>query len=307
MSTVDRPRISVWGLGMGLTVLASSTFAQVTADVAPPQPAAPPLVMPATGAGVPSVGVMQPAEAAGAGPGAGPGAAPVAPMAAAPSSPAAPATPAVALVPTLATARVLSVTSVAQPATATRLVCTEAAEVPVPTTGAGAVAGALVGAAVGSQVGGGSGNALATAAGLVGGALLGDKAEQGGRTQAVRQCVTQSGIGPSVAYQVLYEFAGQQYTTMLPHHPGTSLQVQVNPVVPPGGGAPNAAAAAPPLPSAVTHTVVVAAPPYPYGYGGYAPHGYARYWGAPVVVGVGTVWGRPYGRWHGHGHGHRRW
>lgn len=301
MSTVDRPRISGWGLGMGLSVLASSTFAQVTADVAPPQPAAPPLVMPATVAGAPSVGVMQPAEAAGAGPGAGPGEAPVAPMTAAPAA------PAVTLVPTLATARVLSVTSVAQPATATRLVCTEAAEVPAPTTGAGAVAGALVGAAVGSQVGGGSGNALATAAGLVGGALLGDKAEQGGRTQAVRRCVTQSGIGPSVVYQVLYEFAGQQYTTMLPHHPGISLPVQVNPVVPREGGAPNTAAAAPPLPSAVTHTVVVAAPPYPYVYGAYAPYGYARYWGAPVVVGVGTVWGRPYGRWHGHGYGHRRW
>ena len=304
MSTVDRPRISVWGLGMGLAVLAGSAFAQVTADVAPPPPAAPPLVMPATGAGVPSVGVMPPAEAGGT----GPGAAPAAPMMVVPSSPAAsaaPVAPAVTLVPTLATARVLSVTSVAQPATATRLVCTEAAEVPAPTTGAGAVAGALVGAAVGSQVGGGSGNALATAAGLVGGALLGDKAEQGGRTQVVRQCVTQSGIGPSVAYQVLYEFAGQQYTTMLPYHPGTSLQVQVNPVVPPVVGAPNAAAAAPPLPSAVTHTVVVAAPPYPYGYGAYAPYGYARYWGAPVVVGVGTVWGRPYGRWHGHGH--RRW
>lgn len=202
-------------------------------------------------------------------------------------------------VPTLATARVLSVTSVAQPASATRLVCSDVAEMPAPTSGAGAVAGALVGAAVGSQVGGGAGNALATAAGLVGGALIGDKAEQGGRTQTVRQCVTHSGVGPSVAYQVTYEFSGQQYSTMLPYHPGATLQVQVSPVVE------TTTAAAPPLPTAVSHTVVVAAPSYGY-YGPYGYSAYAPYWGAPVVVGVGVgrYWGgRPYRGWHGH----RRW
>jgi len=232
--------------------------------------------------------------------------------------------PLVQQAPSLTSARVISVTSVAQPASAARLVCTEVAEVPAPTSGAGAVVGALAGAAIGSQIGGGSGNALATAAGVVGGALLGDKAEQGGRTQTVRQCVTHSGAGPGVAYQVLYEFAGQQYSTLLPYHPGATVQLQVSPVVSspvassPVVGAPGAPAASPPTPwdaqpagaapalqapAVVTHSVVVSAPSYgfygPYGYSAYSP-----YWGAPVVVGVGAVWGRPYRGWHGH---HRRW
>jgi uncharacterized protein YcfJ len=216
-------------------------------------------------------------------PGAMPGAAALAP-------------PLPASAPTITTARVLSVTSVAQAAAATRVVCAEPAEVSTPTTGAGAVAGALVGAAVGGQVGGGSGNALATAAGLVGGALLGDKAEQAGRTQTVRTCVTHSGPSPALAYQVLYELGGQQYSTVLPYHPGASLQVQLTPVAGVAG------ASGEPVPAAQTviaHTVV-AAPPYPYSYGPYGYHG--PYWRVPVVVGVGAVWGRPYRGWHG-----RRW
>jgi uncharacterized protein YcfJ len=235
--------------------------------------------------------------------------------------------PAVVQAPTLSTARVISVTSVAQPASATRLVCTDAAEVPAPTSGIGAVAGAIVGAAVGSQIGGGNGNALATAAAAVGGALVGDRAEQGGRTQTVRRCVTHSGTGPSVVYQVVYEFAGQPYSTVLPYHPGASVQVQVMPVetnavvgaqtTPP---APPMAMSAPPAPApgqeaqgvgvvpvmpsaaVMSHTVVVAAPSYGY-YGPYGYSAYAPYWGAPVVVGVGAGWGRPHRGWRGH----RRW
>lgn len=45
-------------------------------------------------------------------------------------------------------------------------------------TGVGAVAGAVVGGVVGNQVGGGSGRKIATAAGAIGGALLGDKIER---------------------------------------------------------------------------------------------------------------------------------
>ena len=238
--------------------------------------------------------------------------------------------PAVVQAPTLSTARVISVTSVAQPASATRLVCTDAAEVPAPTSGVGAVAGAIVGAAVGSQIGGGNGNALATAAAAVGGALVGDRAEQGGRTQTVRRCVTHSGTGPSVVYQVVYEFAGQPYSTVLPYHPGASVQVQVMPVVSPAvvgaqitppvpptamatptvptapapGHEGQGVAVVPTMPSAavMSHTVVVAPPSYGY-YGPYGYSAYSPYWGAPVVVGVGAGWGRPHRGWRGH----RRW
>lgn len=45
-------------------------------------------------------------------------------------------------------------------------------------TGTGAVIGAVVGGVAGNQVGGGNGNKIATAAGVIGGALLGNNIEQ---------------------------------------------------------------------------------------------------------------------------------
>lgn len=53
------------------------------------------------------------------------------------------------------------------------------------TTGAGAVIGAVVGGVAGNQVGGGSGNTVATAAGVIGGALLGNNIEQNRNTSTV--------------------------------------------------------------------------------------------------------------------------
>lgn len=46
------------------------------------------------------------------------------------------------------------------------------------TSGAGAVIGAVVGGVAGNQVGGGSGKQVATVAGVIGGALLGNNIEQ---------------------------------------------------------------------------------------------------------------------------------
>lgn len=46
------------------------------------------------------------------------------------------------------------------------------------TTGAGAVIGGIVGGVAGNQVGGGSGRQIATVAGVIGGAVLGNKVEQ---------------------------------------------------------------------------------------------------------------------------------
>ena len=45
------------------------------------------------------------------------------------------------------------------------------------TTGAGAVIGAVIGGVIGNQVGGGTGKALATGAGVIGGALAGNAIE----------------------------------------------------------------------------------------------------------------------------------
>lgn len=49
-------------------------------------------------------------------------------------------------------------------------------------TGTGAVIGAVVGGVAGNQVGGGSGNKIATAAGVIGGALIGNNIEQNRNT-----------------------------------------------------------------------------------------------------------------------------
>lgn len=56
-------------------------------------------------------------------------------------------------------------------------------------TGAGAVIGAIVGGVAGNQVGGGSGQKLATAAGVIGGALLGNNIEQNRNSAAYYEVV----------------------------------------------------------------------------------------------------------------------
>jgi outer membrane lipoprotein SlyB len=50
--------------------------------------------------------------------------------------------------------------------------------------GAGAVVGGIVGGLLGNQVGGGTGNTIATAAGVVGGAVVGNQIEQRNKAQA---------------------------------------------------------------------------------------------------------------------------
>ncbi len=52
------------------------------------------------------------------------------------------------------------------------------------TTGAGAVIGGVVGGLLGNQVGGGNGKTVATVAGVVGGAVVGNSIEQRNRTQS---------------------------------------------------------------------------------------------------------------------------
>lgn len=56
-------------------------------------------------------------------------------------------------------------------------------------TGAGAVVGAIVGGVAGNQVGGGSGQDIATAAGAIGGALLGNNIEQNRNSTAYYEVV----------------------------------------------------------------------------------------------------------------------
>lgn len=108
----------------------------------------------------------------------------------------------------------------------------------------------------------------------------------------------------AVAYDVVYEYAGKQFSVQMPHDPGPFVQLQVAAVVPQPGAAPVVSAPALSTPattvvSTVSPAPVVVAPaptvvyttPYPY------------YWGPSYVyppVGVSLR----FGYWGG---GHRRW
>jgi uncharacterized protein YcfJ len=107
-------------------------------------------------------------------------------------------------------------------------------EVQQPKTGAGAAIGAIAGGALGSASGGrGSGRAAATVIGAIGGAVLGDRLEGVPDTElrTVRQCGTQTTYeNRAVAYNVVYEYAGKQYTVQMPHDPGPKLALQIGPI-----------------------------------------------------------------------------
>lgn len=131
--------------------------------------------------------------------------------------------------------RVLSATPVMQQVATPRQVCTDQqVEVQQPKSGAGAAMGAIAGGALGSASGGrGGARAAATVIGAIGGAVLGDRLEGSPEPElrTVRQCGTQTTYqNRAVAYNVVYEYAGKQYTVQMPHDPGPKLALQIGPV-----------------------------------------------------------------------------
>jgi uncharacterized protein YcfJ len=130
--------------------------------------------------------------------------------------------------------RVISSTPVIQQVAVPRQVCTnQPVAVPQQKSGAGAVMGALAGGAMGNAVGDGGGRAAATILGIVGGALLGDRIEgaPGSQVQNVQQCSTQTFYeNRTVAYNVVYEYAGKQYSVQMPNDPGQYVRLQITPV-----------------------------------------------------------------------------
>jgi len=130
--------------------------------------------------------------------------------------------------------RVISSTPVVQQIAVPRQVCQDqAVTVPGHKSGAGALMGGLAGGAMGNAVGNGNGRAVATVIGLLGGAILGDRVEGGGqdRTQIVQECSTQNFYeNRTVAYNVVYEYAGRQYSTQMPNDPGQYVRLSVTPV-----------------------------------------------------------------------------
>ena len=198
-------------------------------------------------------------------------------------------------------ARVLSSTPVVTQVSVPRQVCSETQVITSsPKSGAGAVMGAIAGGAIGNNIGGGSGRAIATAAGVIGGAIFGDSIE-GAPPPVARQvtsCTNQISYENRItAYNVVYEYGGKQYSIQLPNDPGPFLPVQVTPSV----------VAAPPMNSTtivtstpvITHPMVITsitAPPL------YAPPIYA-----PRMVGP-SFYAAPAASFHfGHRqHGHHR-
>jgi uncharacterized protein YcfJ len=188
--------------------------------------------------------------------------------------------------------RVISTTPVIQQYAVPRQVCSnQQVAVEQPKTGAGGLMGAIAGGAIGNQIGGGGGRAAATVLGVVGGAILGDRIEGPGATQVqnVQNCTTQTFYeNRATSYNVVYEYAGKQYTVQLPYDPGPTIKLQVTPV-----GAPQQApapgtpmTAMEPAPVATNTVVVPAAYPYPY-YA--APYGYYRPYYPPVSLSIGYV------------------
>lgn len=189
--------------------------------------------------------------------------------------------------------RVLSSTPVVQQVAMPRQVCSnEQISYQGPNSGAGALIGAIAGGALGNATGGrGAGRAAATAIGMVGGAVLGDRLEGPSpeRTEIVQRCGVQNFYeNRTVGYNVVYEFAGRQYTVQMPNDPGPTISVQVSPL---GGGlAPQAPPVAVMVQPATNYVTVPVARSY-----------YSPFYYPPVVMPFGF-----YGHGHGHFRGHER-
>lgn len=130
--------------------------------------------------------------------------------------------------------RVISSTPILQQVGVARQVCSsEQVAVPQPKSGAGALVGAIAGGVVGNAVGAGAGQAAATMLGIVGGAIIGDKVEGAplAQNQNVQRCEMQTFYETRpLAYNVVYEFAGKQYSVQMPNDPGPTVRLQISPV-----------------------------------------------------------------------------
>ena len=131
--------------------------------------------------------------------------------------------------------RVVSSMPIIQQVAVPRQVCTQQqVATQAHKSGAGSAMGAIAGGVVGNAIGKGEGNALATAIGLIGGAILGDRIEGAPPTEMrnVQTCSTQNFYeNRTIAYNVVYEFNGKQYNVQMPQDPGPTVRLQVTPMI----------------------------------------------------------------------------
>lgn len=209
--------------------------------------------------------------------------------------------------------RVLSVSPVQQQVSVPQQVCQdEAVPVRQRSSGAGAVLGAVVGGLAGNAIGGGAGRAAATGMGLVGGAMLGNQLEGNGSVgyETVRRCTTQNYYrNQAVGYDVVYEYAGRQYTTRTATPPGDWIALSVQPAAQaapsyaPGyyGSDGYPAQALPPVTYATPQPVYTY--PVDTGYMGYSAADYVAPLLIGATIGIGAHYAfRPRGYYYGHGY-----
>jgi len=210
--------------------------------------------------------------------------------------------------------RVISSTPVVNQVGVPRQVCTtEAVPVQSQKSGAGAVIGGIAGGAMGNAVRGGSGRAAATILGVLGGAILGDRIEGSGPTQMqnVQNCTTQTFYeNRTTAYNVVYEYAGKQYSVQMPSDPGPYVKLQISPVGASQPQAPMADGTQPyyqqemgqpviPQQQVITQQQPVYVAVQPTAYPAYPTYYYPRAYYPPVGVNLNLGWSRGY---YGHGH-----
>ena len=209
------------------------------------------------------------------------------------------------------TARVISSIPIVQNVAVPRQVCTtQQVMVEQPRSGAGALLGAIAGGAAGNAIGDGSGRAAATALGIFGGAILGNRIEgpSGLQPQNQTTCTTQTvNETRTTGFNVTYEYAGRQYQVQMPQDPGPTIRVQVTPMVP-------AQTLQAPVSSVQGESMVAAAPAVIYSTSAVPVQRVAVVQPVPVSVYYNPwpVYGTyvqtgVYGARFGHHHHHRHW
>jgi uncharacterized protein YcfJ len=194
---------------------------------------------------------------------------------------------------------VVSATPVIASVPVARQVCSEGQQiVQQRPSGAGALIGAIAGGVIGHNLGNGFGRAAATGIGAVAGSVIGDQVEANATPAyevPVRRCQTVSNYEDrTVGYDVMYDYAGQRYSTRMTRDPGKQIAVTVQPADAAGTNLP-APAYTEPAPEAAPPPVYYRPVPRTVYYDDYAP---PRVYVAPVIsIGFGY-----HGGWRG-----RRW
>lgn len=212
--------------------------------------------------------------------------------------------------------RVISSAPVIQQVAVPRQVCNnQPMAVQQPNSGGGAALGMIAGGLVGNTIGHGTGRAAATLIGALGGAAVGNNIEgSGSYLQNVPQCTTQTYYeNRTVAYNVVYEYAGKEFSVQMPYEPGSTIRLQLTPV---GSNAPSPAEGTHAAPPGTAVGVIlgqpmvagpaypmVAGPAYPMAYPAYPVYDYPRpYFYPPIGLSLGFNFS---GGHHYRGHRHR--